>query len=272
VDLVIADWIMPGESGLDLCAWVRRDSPRTAVHFVMVTVLSEREKLVEAFRCGVDDFLSKPYHEAELSARLRAWGRLISLQKQLALQHAEALRVNNELSAVNQRLAALATTDELTGLPNRRESVRRLEEQWAVASRYNIPICCAVVDLDLFKDVNDTYGHQVGDALLAQFAVRLRTTMRAADAAFRIGGDEFLVLLPGVVLSEADAWALRCQEAMAAAPFVAAGVKLYQSVSVGAAERSPTMHDWRELVAVADDALLAQKRERRLRQSLVTHN
>jgi DNA-binding response OmpR family regulator len=97
VQIVIADWIMPGATGLDLCAWVRRQPWGERLHYVMLTVLSEKAKLIEAFRHGVDDFLSKPLDEGELLARLNAWTRIVTLQDQLARRHAEAIRVNEEL-------------------------------------------------------------------------------------------------------------------------------------------------------------------------------
>src|SRR5438094_9953502 len=84
VHIVIADWIMPGASGLELCEWVRTQKWGNTVHLVMLTVLSEKAKLIEAFRSGVDDFLSKPLHDGELFARLRAWTRIVCLQEQLA--------------------------------------------------------------------------------------------------------------------------------------------------------------------------------------------
>ncbi|MEA2736248.1 MAG: two-component system, cell cycle response regulator, partial [Humisphaera sp.] len=186
VDIVVADWIMPGESGLDLCEWVRHQPCGSSVHFVMLTVLSDKTKLIEAFRSGVDDFLSKPLHDGELFARLRAWTRMVSLQKQLAQRHADALRANAELSAANAKLAELAMRDELTGLHNRREAIRRLYEQWSVAARYEQPLCCAVVDVDHFKQVNDTYGHHAGDELLRRLAESLKGCLRESDSIFRI--------------------------------------------------------------------------------------
>src|SRR3954470_4583196 len=119
VHLVIADWVMPEMSGLDLCRWVRSRRFDHPLHFVMLTVYSDRARLVEAFEAGVDDFLSKPLQEAELLARLRAWGRFVRLQADLARRHREAARLNGELARANARLAELAAQDDLTGLPNR---------------------------------------------------------------------------------------------------------------------------------------------------------
>jgi diguanylate cyclase (GGDEF)-like protein len=264
VDIVIADWIMPGQSGLDLCEWVRHQPCGSSVHFVMLTVLSDKAKLIEAFRSGVDDFLSKPLHDGELFARLRAWTRIVSLKKQLAQRHADALRALAELSAANAKLAELATRDELTGLHNRREAVRRLHEQWSVATRYEQPLCCAVVDVDHFKKVNDTYGHHAGDELLRRLAESLQGCLREADSIFRIGGDEFLVILPCIRFADAATWARRCAQTIAASPVTIGGAPRHPSVSIGIAERTPTMHDWRELVEAADQAVFASKRQGRI--------
>src|SRR5689334_17715889 len=84
----------------------------------------------------------------------------------------------------------------LTGLPNRREAIRCLSERWTIADRYQQPLCCAVVDVDNFKEINDTAGHSAGDRVLRELAQLLAASVREADHVFRIGGDEFLVLFP----------------------------------------------------------------------------
>ncbi len=263
VQIIIADWIMPGASGLELCEWVRRHRLGTSVHFVMLTVLSDKAKLIEAFRAGVDDFLSKPLHEGELFARLRAWSRIVSLQEELAQRHAEVQRSNVELTALNAKLADLAIRDELTALPNRREAVRRLQEQWAISVRYKQPLSCAVLDVDHFKQVNDSLGHGAGDEVLKELAGRLEGCLRDSDGVFRLGGDEFLALLPCVGLGEAAAWARRCEASVAAKPFDFEGRPLQLSVSVGLAERTEGTESWKDMVEAADQALLARKRQRR---------
>src|SRR2546421_2963861 len=105
IHIVVADWVMPGLNGLDLCRWLRWQHFEHPIHFVMLTVHSEQARLVEAFEAGVDDFLSKPLRQDELLARMRAWSRFIRLQEDLARQHQAAQRLNDELETANGQLA-----------------------------------------------------------------------------------------------------------------------------------------------------------------------
>ena len=112
VHLVMADWLMPDVTGLDLCRWVRgRTLPRSP-HFVMITAVSDKDRMVEAFEAGADDFVVKPFDEMELIARFRAWTRLINLQDQLAAKHEEAVRFSSKLLELNNKLAAMGTPSE----------------------------------------------------------------------------------------------------------------------------------------------------------------
>jgi diguanylate cyclase (GGDEF)-like protein len=260
VHIVVADWVMPEVSGLDLCRWVRgRQLPRSP-HFVICTVQNERDRLVEAFEAGADDFLTKPFHEAELMARLRAWTRLVTLQEELAARHRESTRLASELIAANRRLSDLATRDELTGLGNRREGMRRVDELVAVSARYGQPLSCASIDIDHFKQFNDSHGHAAGDAVLRHVAATLRQTTRAADLCFRIGGDEFLVLLPQLSLADAASWAERFRSAIADQPYHHNALRLDLGVSVGLAERAAPAGTAGGLLDAADAALYAAKR------------
>lgn len=260
VHIVIADWIMPDVSGLDLCRWVRgRNLPRSP-HFVMLTVLSDKERLTEAFEAGADDFLSKPFHEAELLARLRAWTRLVGLQEELTARHQEATRLAGELIQVNQRLNDLATIDELTGLPNRRQSMRRVDELWTLSTRYGHPFTAATLDIDYFKLFNDNHGHAVGDHVIKHVACLLKESVRSADVVCHFSGDEFLVLFPQQSLAAVSIWALRFRQLLGETPFVHEGAPLSVTCSIGLAERTPATSDATALLHAADLALYDAKR------------
>jgi two-component system, cell cycle response regulator len=259
VQIVIADWIMPGLSGLDLCKWIRSRQWSQRVHIAMLTILDEPDRLVEAFEAGVDDFLSKPFDEAELLARLRAWMRLVNMQQELIERNQEAARLTTELIAVNKKLAELAAIDDLTGLGNRRQAIQRIEEHLALARRYGHPFTCALIDIDQFKRFNDTYGHGTGDRILKHLGNVLNQTIRHVDFVFRMGGDEFLVLLPQISVQEAVKWTERCQAALKAQPLQIESGPVFLTISIGIAEYTPAADTLDELLEIADNALYAAK-------------
>jgi PleD family two-component response regulator len=169
----------------------------------MLTSHSDKRRLLDAYQAGVDDFVSKPFDQEELLARVRAGIRSAKLHDELTLKAAGSQAVNAQLATMNSRLERLSITDELTGLFNRRHAMYRLEEQWALAARYGRPLCVAMFDIDHFKKVNDTYGHDVGDQVLREVVGVLREHTRGTDAICRIGGEEFLVIFPLHTLEEA---------------------------------------------------------------------
>jgi diguanylate cyclase (GGDEF)-like protein len=164
------------------------------------------------------------------------------------------------LSEVNTRLLKMAQTDSLTGLDNRRYVEERLEEAFGHSRRLNEPVAVVLCDLDRFKSVNDTYGHQVGDAVLKQLARILKNEAREIDRVGRYGGEEFMLLLPGTVLDAAVTFAERARKAVEAHTFTFEGGTLQRTMSCGvAAWPHPRIGDCDALVKAADDALYVAK-------------
>jgi diguanylate cyclase (GGDEF)-like protein len=259
VHIVICDWVMPDISGLELCRWVRSRTLPNSPHFVILTVHSDKDRLVEAFDAGADDFLSKPFHEAELLARLRAWTRLVCLQQSLTDRNAYAEKLTSELVAANQRLADLAALDDLTGLSNRRQALRHLADLCARSARYGYPLTIASIDIDRFKSINDTYGHAAGDAVLKQVALVLAESTRSSDVVCRIAGDEFLVILPHQGLQLGMRWAERLKGALSLNKYSFRDDVIAVTVSIGLAERSSSCPDPEAMLEAADRALYSAK-------------
>lgn len=256
--VVILDWVMPGMDGPSVCRQIRlATAPGRYTYVIMVTVHVEKQRVVEAFEAGVDDFLSKPVDGGELIARLHAADRTIRLQTELSRRERRARRLSLRMERLNQELRQLAMTDELTGLMNRREANRRLSHTWALAERYGHPLACAVLDVDHFKCLNDTRGHQAGDAVLKVVADAIARNLRATDSASRYGGDEFLLIFPHQTIEEATAAAERIRVAIAGDP---SSVRAGASVSVGVAAREEGMLTFHDLVDHADRALYHAKR------------
>jgi diguanylate cyclase (GGDEF)-like protein/PAS domain S-box-containing protein len=167
---------------------------------------------------------------------------------------------------LEEQLADLATHDDLTGLYNRRELERLMEEEMQRARRYQRPLSLYMLDVDLFKQVNDTYGHGIGDEILRQLAERIRQGIRTSDIATRYGGEEFIVILPETPRDEGVAAAQRLREAVAAKPFLLPdGRELEIRVSIGVACGYGEALDSQGLIKAADTALYRAKESGRNR-------
>lgn len=181
--LAVLDWMMPGRDGIDICRSLRQRKGRPYTYILLLTARGQKEDIVEGFEAGTDDYVIKPFDPYELRARLRAGQRIVELQEQL-LQAREALRDR-------------ASRDPLTDLWNHGTIIAILRKEVARASRTRGPFAVAMADVDRFKTINDTYGHQAGDAVLREASRRLRGAMRTYDSLGRYGGDEFLAVVPG---------------------------------------------------------------------------
>jgi diguanylate cyclase (GGDEF)-like protein len=245
-DVVISDWRMPGVDGVELCRRIRASEWSTYTPFIFVTGLTDREHALEALELGADDCLVKPLDINELRARLMAAARL---------KRAEA-RVIEQTRA----LQALADTDPLTELANRRQATEVLKRYLSLARRRGHQVSLAVVDIDHFKDVNDSYGHPAGDAVLQGLANVLTQTFREEDVVARWGGDEFVVGLydtpPGTAMSRLAELLAKVRETH----FTAADGRHFSvTLSAGLAEYPDDGHDLLELFGSADAALYRAK-------------
>lgn len=189
--LIISDWMMPEMDGIEFCRELRKNPDWNNIYVFIVTSQESTEKLIEAFEAGVNDYLPKPINPRVLAARLRSAQRIIQMQEAQEADRLQLRQFADELAQSNKRLQELALTDALTGLPNRRYGMERLEQEWALASRSGRPVCCMMVDIDHFKRVNDTYGHQTGDEALKLVARTLQQAARKQDVVCRLGGEEF---------------------------------------------------------------------------------
>ncbi len=150
--LLISDWMMPHLDGLDLCRRIRAAGPGRYIYIILLTSLDRREDRVNGLRAGADDFLTKPPDPDELAVRLEIAERILAVHDQLARQ--------------NARLAELASTDELTGVKNRRRFREDLDLYFSQAHRQGFPLSLILLDIDRFKQYNDAFGHPAGDLVL----------------------------------------------------------------------------------------------------------
>jgi putative two-component system response regulator len=257
--VVISDWVMPKKDGVELCRDIRKLSRSEPTHFIMLTANSDRDRLLDAYKVGVDDFIAKPFDHEELLARVRAGIRTAKLHDELVRKAAGSQALNAQLATVNSRLERLSITDELTGLFNRRHAMSRLEEQWALAERYSRPLSIAMIDIDHFKRINDTYGHDAGDSILRRVAVILREQTRGTDVVCRVGGEEFLIIFPAQSIQEARICAERCRVAVEAHAFIIGDMSIKATVSIGVAIRAVGQTQYPDLLKIADQVMYAAK-------------
>jgi len=258
--IIISDWIMPGLDGVSFCKALRQTEEGQQMYFIILSALEQDDQLVEAFESGVDDYLTKPFTARVLAARLRAGQRVIRLQEDARRDSENLRRFAAELAVANRRLQQAALTDPLTGLPNRRYAMERLEQEWAATSRTQRPLSCMVVDVDQFKQLNDSYGHDSGDMVLRQVATVLRKEARAEDVICRLGGEEFLVICPDTPIASALHLAERLRAGVSGCKPTSGAINHSVTVSIGVAQREPAMTRMDEVIKAADTALYDAKR------------
>ncbi|MBT3069221.1 GGDEF domain-containing protein [Rhodoferax sp. U11-2br] len=190
---------------------------------------------------------------SQVSERSRA---LYELNQSLEARVAERTR---ELSELNQRLETLAMTDALTGLPNRRLAMQVLEREWQTASEHDVSLACMMIDADGFKTINDSYGHDAGDAVLRHLARTLQHSIHTDDLLCRLGGDEFLIICPNTPLAGALQTAEKLRRKVSAQRVAAGDGFWHGSISVGVAARQAEMGQAHDLLKAADQGVYAAK-------------
>jgi two-component system cell cycle response regulator len=252
-DLILLDVMLPRLDGFEVARRIKANLELPFIPIIIQTALDTTEDMVVGLDAGADDYITKPINFAELEARMRSLLRIKSLQEQVERQKAD-------LSAINDQLVRIARTDGLTGIDNRRRLEERLDEAFEYSRRFDEPFACVMCDLDRFKSVNDTYGHQAGDAILRQLAQLLREQVREIDRVGRYGGEEFMLVLPGATADAAVAFAERVRKAVEGRTFSFAGTVIRRTISCGvAAWPHPAIADVAALVRASDDALYTAK-------------
>src|SRR3954462_5222977 len=252
-DLVLLDIMMPKIDGIEVARRVKNNPDLPFIPIIMQTALDSTENKVEGLEAGADDYITKPIDFPELKARLRSMLRIKRLQEEIEERE-------RELMEANERLRYMSQTDALTGLDNRRHIETRIEEMFEHAKRLSEPFSCVMVDLDRFKTVNDTHGHQAGDAVLRQLGKILKHEAREIDHVGRYGGEEFMLLLPGTVLDAAVTFADRVRKAIEGHTFTFDGTSIQRTASFGvAAWPHPRISTCDGLVKAADESLYVAK-------------
>lgn len=240
--IVILDWVMPGLDGVSICRKIRNLPTEYYTYLLLLTANAQQEDVIHGLEAGADDYVVKPFNPVELKARLRNGERILLMQEEL-IETREALRVQ-------------ATRDSLTKVWNRAAILETLDRELARGKREGICIGVIMLDIDQFKQVNDTHGHQVGDIVLQEFGRRMADSVRVYDAVGRYGGDEFLIILPGCGPIDAQLLADRLHKDIAASPFEIPNGQLPISTSVGVTSSRPDKDiDSDHIISIADRAM-----------------
>src|SRR3989338_1160093 len=290
-NIIISDYFLPHMNGIELIQKVRELHPYIAS--ILITGVGDEQTIIDAFTKGhVNSYLTKPFSNEEIlkitrlalkeqeiklkedriheelqeqikeaTRQLKEKNKLLKEKEKKAKELYEKLEKEQKLvKNKNILLQKLSVTDGLTGLYNHRYFQRRIKEEFIRAKRYNFPLSCLMIDLDDFKILNDTNGHQVGDRILTEFAKVLNNSIRQVDMAARYGGEEFVVLLPQIDTEGASNMAERFRVAIELHRFSVIDKPYTITISIGVASfPSDDVNTDRDLLKGADTALYRAK-------------
>lgn len=269
VDLILLDVLMPGDSGIDACKKIKDNPVTEDIPIVMMSASADVIHLKEAFEAGAMDYLNKPFNRIELLVRIRSALRLKQAIDQRKIHEKELMETAERLRFTNARLETLSTTDDLTGVYNRRFFDTSLSKEYRHAKRQRSRLALIMVDIDRFKQFNDQYGHQTGDKCLRAVAQELNAAInRSHDMVARYGGEEFAIILPGATEEGAKVLAENLRQRIAGLGVSndSDSERLSVTISVGVSSKIPgTDAVPEELVCEADQALYRSKSEGRNR-------
>lgn len=252
VDIVITDIVLPGLGGLDLTRQIKKEH---RADVIVMTGHSDNFSYEGAISIGASDFVIKPVRLEELLLRVRR-----------VLRERELTEERNRMM---EKLQTLAITDGLTGLYNSRHFYTQLESEVDRSSRYRHPLAMLLIDIDHFKEFNDTFGHLEGDKVLVRFSQVLKSCLRTNDSAYRYGGEEFTVLLPETAAEEARTVAQRIRSALEMEIFAPEPSRVVsKTISIGVTEYQPG-EAMTAFINRADAAMYLSKQNGRNRVSVL---
>lgn len=242
--IVITDWEMIGMDGRMLCEWLRAQKTPHYIYTIFLTNHTSLENMIAGFKAGADDFLRKPIDRSELLARLQAARRFLQLER---------------------RLEDLTGADPLTGMATHRSLYESMQTEWSRQKSTVLSLCCVMIDIDNLHDINNQFGHRVGDEVIRRLAETMSGDCPEEVTISRYGGEEFCATLWKPDLESAGEWAEAMRRRIAEREFFVSGKSIKVTASFGVAQRQPDMASPQNLVESAEGALLIAKRTGRNR-------
>lgn len=243
--IALLDWLMPGREGIDICRELNRFGNGPLIYTILLTIKKDKADIVEALDQGACDFLSKPVHMGELRSRIAVGERLIMAEDQIREYAKEMER--------------LAISDPLTGAANRRHFFNMAQKELKRAKRYDKDVALIMMDIDYFKKINDTFGHQAGDEALKAFVACCRSLIRETDLLARFGGEEFCLLLPETDIHQAGQLAERLRCSLGDLRVCEGGREFGYTVSMGVTSAQKMEESIDAAIKRADNALYEAK-------------
>lgn len=237
-DLILLDIMMPQIDGIELKKILNKNIETQSIPVLFLTAKGETADKIKGLELGVDDYIAKPYNANELLARI------------------------NSVLDRRKLYEKISMSDSLTGLYNVNFFKKQINIFFQMAKRYGKIFSLGIIDINDFKPINDTYGHQNGDVVLRQIAQLIQETVREADIVMRYGGDEFVVIFPEVDEIAANNALSRCQERVGSHRFILNDNKteLHVSISYGYSTFNKSLTSEAHMFAIADDVLYQQKK------------
>ncbi|MGE4318453.1 MAG: diguanylate cyclase [Deferribacterales bacterium] len=250
-DMILLDIMMPEMDGYEVCQKIKSDPDTANIPVIFITAKTEPEDIVKGFKAGGVDYVTKPFHEAELLMRIHTHLEL-KMSRDLLEQR------NRELTEAYEKIEQLALTDSLTGLANRRNIMNQMAIEVSRCGRNGSNFSLIMGDIDFFKKINDSYGHDTGDHVLKVLALIMQENLRQQDIISRWGGEEFLIMLPYTDLNKAVAVAEKLREAVKNTPLSYAGEKFSVTMTFGVSQFDKNL-GLEKAIKKADDALYLGK-------------
>lgn len=243
-DLILLDIIMPGIDGYQFSEAIQSNARLKDTPVIFLSAMNDEESIIKGFQSGGVDFITKPFRTQELLARTRT---------------------HVELKKAKEKLLELATTDELTGIANRRYFMERLNSEFDRAKRYESRYSLLMIDIDYFKSINDDYGHKAGDKVLQSAAAVMKKSLRTSDVIGRVGGEEFSVILPETEIKAAIFIAERLRKKVEETVVIHKNEEIFITVSIGVSQSKNGDQSVDDIYVRSDSAMYNAKKNGRNR-------